>query len=833
MHRPAESPSAVPGPAGERLALLPPILVCLVFAVLAACQLNETMIYTPDSAHYLAWARSLAVLDGWRVTLGAEPFRYVFNAPLYPLFLAPAALLFPFSIIAGKIVTALFGITTLALLYRFAASHAGRWFAFGGTLTLALHPLFGVLSTQVLSDVPFAAAMLGFLILAGRYVEGHDGAGTTAALIAIVTGALFLREVGFAIVAAAVAYLVALRRYRSMLLLLLVVGISYGLWYLRNEVAVGSVENPDLRNFRLVFSRLSTDPGSTFSAELLARISNGIRFYGPALGTLLFSPLDHGWPFELVRSTDPLLSALRGQLPLLRVPFTLLSVVLCGAGAITLRNDRRTALLLVAFGGTYGLILLLYPILDIRFLLPALILMTWLALKGVAALVTLLPAGLRRPAAIAAIIVIALAEVPNLLWDRSAIATNLAYLRSPEEFTSSVSSEDPSPNELTLIPRDAAKWIAANSPPASGVISLYKDAGFWLGGRPVLTPGPFVAIDDFDGIVRDYGVGFLLTGLHAHEVHDFEAQMALSTRYRFVPVYRAGDTEVFRVEGKTSPRAPSIVLASPVLGPLRRLFLSGILAIRAGRYPEAVEAFRQLQATEGLRIAALYYTAVALECDSRLETADSLYGEFSALPQAAHYLQQVQYHREIIGLIREAERSDARQERASLFHSISLSYWILGLRHRAVTMLDLALQTDPQLYIGQVFGTLYALAEGDTVLARTFVAAVRRTRPSDPLTFSLGNAMSAIDSLRGSTRPSRLELEIGRQYVAAGLYELGIDQATKAFRADSTNSDALRLLSDLYIRKHRIAPALGALRRLSVLRPDDVGIKAEIRQISR
>jgi tetratricopeptide (TPR) repeat protein len=157
-----------------------------------------------------------------------------------------------------------------------------------------------------------------------------------------------------------------------------------------------------------------------------------------------------------------------------------------------------------------------------------------------------------------------------------------------------------------------------------------------------------------------------------------------------------------------------------------------------------------------------------------------------------------------------------------LYHTISLNYWLLGLRHQAETMLESALRADPQLFIGHVFAGLYALADGDTAAAAGHLADARRIRPHDDITRGLSAALLAMDSLHSAPRPAATELAIGRQYVSLGLVELGIDQALKALAFEPENAEALRTLADLYERKHRHAPALAARRRLARLAPTGI-----------
>jgi uncharacterized membrane protein len=101
-------------------------LVCGLFLLLGLPSLNQMIIYTPDSARYLAWANSLAQFDGFKDMTTPEPSRYVVHAPLYPVLLAPGAFLFPQSVVAAKTTTLIIGILTIFMFYVWARNRAGN-----------------------------------------------------------------------------------------------------------------------------------------------------------------------------------------------------------------------------------------------------------------------------------------------------------------------------------------------------------------------------------------------------------------------------------------------------------------------------------------------------------------------------------------------------------------------------------------------------------------------------------------------------------------------------------------------------------------------------------
>ncbi len=147
------------------------LVMCLVFLCFGVLCINDTIYYTPDSPHYLGWAKSLASFEGFKITFGPEPMFYVINAPLYPVLIAPVAWFAPYSVPAAKAATLLFGVLTLVLFYHFAARAVGPTAALVGTAFLMISPLVLLYSTQVLSDVPITSELIIFLILAERSVN--------------------------------------------------------------------------------------------------------------------------------------------------------------------------------------------------------------------------------------------------------------------------------------------------------------------------------------------------------------------------------------------------------------------------------------------------------------------------------------------------------------------------------------------------------------------------------------------------------------------------------------------------------------------------------------
>ena len=118
------------------------IIVCFIFFFVGVLALNNRFLYTPDSARYLIWAKSLASLEGFKDSTSPETMRYVVHSPFYSVLLAPVARFFPFNVIAAKIWTLSVGLVVLLLFSYWLTKAHGPAAAFLGCFILAFNPLF-------------------------------------------------------------------------------------------------------------------------------------------------------------------------------------------------------------------------------------------------------------------------------------------------------------------------------------------------------------------------------------------------------------------------------------------------------------------------------------------------------------------------------------------------------------------------------------------------------------------------------------------------------------------------------------------------------------------
>ena len=803
-------------------------ILIAAFGVTGLLTLNNTMYHTPDSANYLGWARSLASFKGYKLTYGPEPIRYVVNAQLYPLLLVPVAWLFPLNVIAAKVFTLGLGLLLLILFYKHVKARTGVQAAIMGVVLLVVNPQILLFSTQVLSDVPFAACMILVFMVVRRMVDHDSPAWTLWSLLALLSAGVLLRDIGFALLLAVAVFLALRKDYARAGFVLLAPMLVYLLWYMRNEVFIANVEFPELRNTKLFFSHVLTGEGQSLLVEFGTRILNNFGTYALPFGGLLLIPQYVGWVFGVVNYNDSLLAAIQSRIDALELPIVLLTLLVVGFGLYRLWTAESGGRLTIIFLVFYGAIILTYPTTDDRYLFPVLVIMAEcaaLSLKRLLEWIRTRSPGHQPTLTIALAGCIALLLVPNIGWMRNFISTAIEYRDSPKRLYAGIKDQARYPIEYTRWLPQAGSWISAKSIPSTVVISRYKEVGIWLDGRKVLTVGPLVSPEEFEASVRDYRGTYVVASMMEHQLHDFEFQMAVSRRFWFEPVYRAGDVEVLQVHRRDDSRGLREDSQSDSIdagGVLRRHFLRGVRSIGSGNYVEARSTFQQLRNVEGFEAPATFYEGVASEFSGQLNDANELFRQLGLLPQAGSLLSQARAHQDIIRFLDTASTTGSMTDRASLYHTVSLTYWLWGFRQQAEATVKKCMEADSTYFVGPVFAALYALQRGDVTSASMFVARAGQLRPQDPLVGSLKEITTLAAALDRTTTPEEkasLRVNIGRGFMSIGLSDFAAEEFIRAMDLDSTNAEALEQLSDIYILKHRMYPASVTLSRLLKIEP--------------
>ncbi|MCX6133929.1 MAG: glycosyltransferase family 39 protein [Ignavibacteriales bacterium] len=811
-------------------------LLVAAFVVVGVFSLNDTMLYTPDCPRYLIWARSLAAFEGFKDTSNPDPSLYVVHAPFYPLLLAPLAWFFGNIIIPAKVVTILFGAALIVLFYVWAAKRSGKTWALVGAFFLALNPLILLFSTHVLSDIPFTVFIILFFMLAEKMSDAPEEERWGWMFVVVLTLGIFLREVGLTLLLGALSYLLLRKEYRRLLLVFTIPMLFYMIWYFRNEVYIAGIENPPMRNMKIFLSHAFTGGGASLVDEFLARLRINIAVYlNQAKGLILF-PQYLGRLFPVVTPSNPMMSGMMTVLGYAQYPLVLLQYGLFAWGVVVTFRTMKTMLLVILFSFFYLMMVLLYPINDLRFLVPILVLVLYFAAAGgqdVAARLARLRSNRRVVFASAAFLGILLA-IPNGVWTYNYVANNRVYVGNLNETSKPflVGARTP---ELYVRPISLiGEWIGRQRDSSTTVLARWKELTFWINGRKMLDTDPLLSLTLFEGLLRDYNVGYIVSLITDPGIREFEFQMLQSKKFGFTPVYRAGNLEVIQVHHlyRHMPDAVNADLRK-LVKPLawvsdreqeaRGLFREGIELLESDRHQEAVNMFHALlEMTRGSGYMALF-KGIALEFGGQYDEAMALYDRFRYQPQAGPFVRHAWFHQMLITESRKAEVDTGKTSKAMTYHKISAGYWDLGFHKHAFDVLQLGLQADSAFAPGLIFGMYYSLELGDTTGARTFSSRTQLADSNHIMNKPVRRIFALMDSTRmAKTVEKRIgyELSLATIYYNIGLRELSIDQSLAILQRDPKNAGALELLAQCYDAKERNWPAIQILERLLAVKPD-------------
>lgn len=786
-----------------------------LFLLLAVLALNDVLIYNPDSARYLIWARSLAESEGFQDQSIPEPLHYVVHAPLYSLLLAPAAFIAPNSVIAGKILTVLLGCGLLVLFLFWVRRLDSPPAPVLATAILAVHPLTLIFSHQILSEIPFGIAIIATLVLVDRIVKGESSATRDELLLAaVLSAAALLREVGVTLVLATAIFFAAHRRFRKALVMLAVPLFVYGLWFVRNEIIVAGTEHPALRNSEILTLHYFTPRDATLIEEFLARLRINGAVYADHLARLCYLPQYGPSVYGIVSTTTAPYSFVAGLEPVLFIVLAIVSLGTSLVGLISSVKKHASVEFLIAFVPVYLLIILIYPFNDVRFLFPLVLLIVAFSVIGTLDILRRIPPLASRLVPVAWGL-FGLLMLPNLLWAFAYVRDAMQYRTSPADFFESVADQRPFPDMLTKPSALAGKWIAEQSPEPVTVLTQWKDLALSLPNGKLVDVNTLVPLDEFDRLVRDYEVEYIMSAVGLADIPEFFPQMQVSALYSFESVFRVANLEVFRATEKTGPAFPG--------GEGRRgRFALGLRALSEGRIDSAGAVFESLAQETGGGTTIVLFLAIAHEFRGNLAEARRLLVPLQTLKQAGAFLGHATYHLEIIDLLERAAEEKNPAVRAELLYVASVKYWNLGFRTQSLAVLDSSLAVDPLFPPALIFSTYYRLELGQRKEARRYFDRLVQSIPDHPLVIPFRAILAYKDSIAASPKPRPAHfLSLAEAYEQAGLGDSAIRELLVLRKRLPQNLDARKTLSRLYISKRRYAPALRMVEEWLLIDPLD------------
>ena len=284
------------------------ILIALLAGVIYVLCLDARLGGHDESA-YIVLARSIATGQGFRAlnSPGNPPWTlYPFG---YPLMLAPVMYLFPDfpeNVIPLKLVSVLFGVATILVVYQFFRSlKVEARMALSLVFALVLCPLTIGFATHTLSEAPYLFFSLVALLLLNKWEREGNLINAAWALAVLAMAVAYLtRVVGLSLFAASVAYLLLRGRWKHVTLTVLLFALIISPWAYRNmAVGASGLTTDYVRSFFVHKDMARPYLGTIGPGDLVARLLNNVRGHATNKILWLFFPwaINGWWPAFLGR----------------------------------------------------------------------------------------------------------------------------------------------------------------------------------------------------------------------------------------------------------------------------------------------------------------------------------------------------------------------------------------------------------------------------------------------------------------------------------------------------------------------------------------------------
>jgi 4-amino-4-deoxy-L-arabinose transferase-like glycosyltransferase len=215
----------------------------LLVAVFYAATLNDKIPVNYDNGSYVVLAESLAQGKGYVAGHYPTPYPHTLHPFLFPVILAGVYTLAGMNVLAFKAVSVVLAIAALVLFILLFKERIHAPFLAWAVLIWGLNPHFVDYSHQILSDVPFIAAVLASLIFVERYRREENAVSLSLALcIILLTCTFYFRIVGGLLLASSALYIALEGRNRrafvKSLVLFIPCALLMSLFFLRNRLLV-------------------------------------------------------------------------------------------------------------------------------------------------------------------------------------------------------------------------------------------------------------------------------------------------------------------------------------------------------------------------------------------------------------------------------------------------------------------------------------------------------------------------------------------------------------------------------------------------------------------
>ncbi|MBF8293938.1 MAG: 2 protein [Bacteroidetes bacterium] len=809
------------------------VLLSLAYVLLGALRLNDLSLYT-DSTRYVIWGTSFAHAKGFIDETQPEPERFVVNAPFFSVLLSPVLLFFPYSLLAGKIWTLLLGVLFILAFYSLLRRFFDKTIAIIGVVPIVFNPLLLLLSTEVLSETSFLWAVSWCFLLLERLESGDPSRKSDLITLVLITSLIvLLREVAVALVGAIVLYFLVRKQYRRAVLIILGFAVCLGVWLYRNLVLVGAPPAAQATNVNFIFEHFLTPPQSSLVQEFGLRLVSNASGYALHLAGLIFYPIPDVLivePTGLFLSYYRAMNVLKYVVPVFFLPF------LCFGIWRDLR-DRTTGLARIVFVVAYLLIILLYPVRDVRFLLPVIPILIFYVLVAIKwAFVRWLQKRVRIARNLA-LILVGLVVLPNLICIFELERTNLRYTTNSLEFYDHLRQAGLGKNLFAKPWTILGQAIKEHTPRGSVIAGSAKEVCLFIGDRKLLELNSAVPVTTFERYLRTSAADYVISTSSWDGFPSYEFQMGESRRFWFEPVCQIAGMRLFKVHPTyLSPKEVSLATKQmePDTTSANGLLRIGRRELMGGRFDAAISPLKRAQLLAPDQVLIPYQLLLAYAMSGQLDEASEELQKLYRYGQATSYISLASKHLAVAYSQRRVESSGNPEDRSLTVIDNARFYWDLGYYDYAYTILRNHLAQDSTYFVGLLWGWDYALQRGDTSQARAYLRHLKVIDRANAIVHQFAFIDQTEDSLRSaltSQQRSAFHLSIARSFRSVDLTEEAIDEAQRALREDPHSVAAWLFQAQLFEDKE--APLAARLAFERVLGLDSTNTIARMKLSSK
>jgi tetratricopeptide (TPR) repeat protein len=598
---------------------------------------------------------------------------------------------------------------------------------------------------------------------------------------------------------------------------------------MRNHYWIGPLPPGQGGNVDLILQHFITPPDAPLMNEFALRIALRIKEYGMHLIGMIFYPLYVTMQFKLNLFPSQIHSFLQEAMVYGRYLVVVVTLPLFIRGIYIDLRSSSTGVLKVNLMILYLLVTFLYPVFDVRFLLPVLILLIYyilVALKDIKFIKFILD----RKLALAIVVIL---SIPNFSHIYEIIKLNTAYQRSPVAFYNSVRHLPQYPLMFTQPWSLLGRWIRENIPDSSTFASSSKDIVPFMGDRKVAEIDQGVPSPVFETLLRDNNVNYLVVPTRLEGMRVFEFSMRESGRFAFDSVFTIANLNLIRVRDRLreGDNLPSHVHSVDDSVQATYYLIKGRQELMDGNYESAYNNFSKAYSIDSLHPEVLFQNIVAHAVAGDSSGARLYYERLFRLPQALGYTIPARLQLQAMSMLRKAVNEEFFMSKAVEMGKAAELYWRLGYKKRAADIMNTLYNEDTTYFMGLLWGLHYNLQLGDTSLAKRYLISLNGTDSGNAVVRAFNDVLSYGDSInisKDNRDVSRYHTEIGYLYRQIELNEEAIDEAERALRFEPGNLKALKLLGEQFERKNNLRMAIHYYQTACIYDPGNWNLKTKL-----